>query len=66
MKHVTAHKRIETEADELALYVEQFCAVLPPIEQFIDDPYYLGLGDRCCDAVRQTAIKLFGPHSCYS
>ena len=38
----------------------------PTIGQFIDDPYYLGLGDRCCDAVRQTASKLFDPHSRYT
>ena len=38
-----------------------FRALPPTIEQFIDDPYYLGLGPQCCDLVRDTCRALFAP-----
>jgi hypothetical protein len=40
-------------------------APLPTIEQFIDDPYYLGLGDQCCGLVRETLLALFDVRSQY-
>ena len=39
---------------------------LPPtIEQFIDEPQYLGLGGQCCAAVRETLAALFSEASPY-
>lgn len=51
--------------DEDRLLAATYRAPLPPIEQFIDDPFYLGLGDQCCEAVRRTLCDLFDPSAQY-
>ena len=38
---------------------------VPTITEFIDDPYYLGLGQQCCQAVRDTLTALFSPETHY-
>ncbi len=52
-------------ADLAARINDTYRAPLPTIEQFIDHPYYLGLGQQCCQAVRDTLTALFSPDAHY-
>lgn len=51
--------------DEDKRLAATYRAPLPTITQFIDDPYYLGLGSQCCDAVRETLQAIFDPQAAY-
>jgi hypothetical protein len=59
---MTAALRVTDEDRRIAAI---YRAPLPPIEDFINDPFYLGLGDQCCRAVRDTLCALFAPTAQY-
>ena len=52
--------------DQLAALINaNYRRPVPTITEFIDDPYYLHLGDTCCQAVRETITELFNPDRNY-
>jgi len=60
---MAASLRVTDEDRRLAA---TYRAPLPPIGTFIDDPFYLGLGDQCCPTVRRTLEDLFDPDASYN
>lgn len=49
----------------LAQELTNWDRVPPTIEQFIDEPFYLGQREYCCDAVRRTLVEFFDPAANY-